>query len=90
MQGDRKIIVVYIPEFLKNPFRLRTGVNEDERRLVRLQSGIQILHGVARGMAGPWNTLLRLQNGDVWLGSAFHCYKTCGRFSLPLRSQVTA
>ena len=36
MQGDRQIVVIDRPELLKQQFRLRAGIDEEQRRLVRL------------------------------------------------------
>ncbi len=57
MQGNRQIVVVDRPQFLKQDFRLRTRVDKGQRHAGLFDLCVNILGGVARGMARPWHTL---------------------------------
>ncbi|MNX96237.1 hypothetical protein D3C86_1285470 [compost metagenome] len=90
MQGNRQIVVIDGPEFLEDQLRLRAGIDEDQRRLVVLQRRVQILHGVTRRMAGPWDALFRVQDGNIRFCAALDGDEASGWLTLPLRRKITA
>ncbi len=70
MQRDREIVVVDVPELLKNALRLAAGIDEDERGLVRGDEPVDLVERVPRRMAGPGQPLARIEHGDVRRGAA--------------------
>ena len=71
MQRDGEIVVVDVPEVLKNALGLAARVDEHKRGAMRLDELIHFAERVARRMAGPGQPLARIQHADVGRGAAF-------------------
>ncbi len=71
MQRDREIVVVDVPEILKNAFGLAARIDEDQRGAVRLDELIHFAKRVARRMAGPGQPLARIEHRHIGRGAAF-------------------
>src|SRR5262245_2335457 len=79
-------VFVDAPEFLKRHLRLRAGVDENERELGALDGFVDFRNGMARGVAGPWDAGVGVQDVDDRLGAGrgFYDYLACFSSS-PLR-----
>ena len=64
MQRDAQAIVVDVPQQLEQEFSLHPRVDEDERHAVPLDQRIDFLDRMFRRMAGPWQTLLAVEDRD--------------------------
>ncbi len=91
MQRDGKVVVVDVPERVKDHLGLAARVDEDQRHLVLLDQLVDLRKRVARRMAGPGQILAGLQHGDVRLGAAVgHDEIGMARAMLRLRHQEPA
>ncbi len=70
MQRDRQVILVGLPQLLEQQLGLAAGVDEQQRQAVRLHGGVDLRHGIARGVPGPGQRLTGLHDRDVGLGTA--------------------
>ena len=66
MHRNRQGVIIRAPKFLKQQFSLKPCVDEQQGGFVRLDLPVDISNCVKRGVAGPWQTLLGLQNADLW------------------------
>ena len=64
MQRDRKAVVVHAPQILKQHLGLAAGVDEDQRGLVALDQVVDLRQRVARAVAGPGQSLARVEHLD--------------------------
>ena len=64
MQGNGKIVVVSSPQLLKQKFRLAPGIDEHQRRFVRLDTCINFTESMARRMTSPGQMLLCIEHRD--------------------------
>src|SRR5512132_335112 len=71
MQGDGAVVVVDVPELLKDALGLAAGVDEDERGPMLLDQPVDLRERVARRMAGPGKTLARIEHAHIRCGAAF-------------------
>ena len=71
MQRDGEIVVVEMPELLKDALGLAAGVDEDERGPVRLDQPVDLRERVARRMAGPGKPLARVEHAHIRRSAAF-------------------
>ena len=69
MQRDRQIIVIDVPEVLKDAFRLTARVDENERGPVCLDQLVHFTERVARRMAGPRQPFAAVQHRDIGRGA---------------------
>ncbi len=65
VERDRQAVIVDPPQLLEHQLGLAAGVDEHQRQLVRLDGGVDLGHGIAGGVAGPGQRLLRLQDADL-------------------------
>ncbi len=65
MQRYGEIVVVDVPEVLKDALRLAAGVDENERGAMRLDELIKPMERVARRVAGPRQPLATVEHGDI-------------------------
>ena len=92
MQRDGEIVVIEMPELLKDALGLAAGVDEDERGAVRLDQPVDLRERVARGMAGPRKPLVRVEHAHIRRGAALGDDEIGARAAgsaAPLRHHVT-
>ena len=65
MQRDGQIVVIDVPELLKDRFRLAAGVDENQRSLMRHDETVDFIERVPRRVPGPGQPLARVEHGDV-------------------------
>ena len=62
MKRNRKIVVVEMPQVLKNALGLAARVDEDKRGAVRPDHLVKLAERVTRRMAGPRHSLFAVQD----------------------------
>ena len=65
MQCDGKIVVVDVPELLKDCLGLAAGVDEDERGLMRVNEPVDFIKRVPRRMPSPWQPFAGVEHRDI-------------------------
>ena len=70
VQRDRQAVVVDAPQLLEQQLGLHARVDEHQRQAVRLDRRVDLGDRVARGVAGPRQRLVGLENVDLGLGAA--------------------
>ena len=69
MQRDRQRVLVDVPEFLEQDFRLAACIDEEQRGLVRLDRLVDLGHRIFRLVARPGHARLAAEDGDDRLGA---------------------
>ena len=90
MQRNGEVVVVDAPQLLENPFSLAAGVDEDERRLVRLYQRIDFAECMQRRMPGPGQMLRGVEHGDLRLRAGLRHDKIGECVATALRHEIAA